>query len=416
MVTLLQTEGRPPVTIADGVAYFDGYTNSDPDVVHVLEEADDRSQAAGILLGIGARATRQASVSLETAIVERRFEGLVSRFDQQLQGTIRAIVEAQDGLLDEEDGALTAALSEWRKGVTADFQAAFDPTSKTSAIGKIDQVIAEATQRLERKVRETVDPGAPDSPMARATKAITETVKDQAREILRQLQDVAVAVAASAARAEVEAKTTRKGFRYEDVIQARLERIAAVHGDLVEPTARTTGSAGTQKGDHCVHISEEDTGGLDVRVVFESKDTGLSLPKSMAEVDKAMKNHDATAGVLVFAQQDLAPTDLPFTWWGNRAIVVVEGDDPEPRSLHLAYAWARWVARRSVSAEGSEIDFSRVEAALGAARRALARHQSIKACHSASRKKIQEAADHVADLVDEVDQALTELWDAVKAA
>lgn len=417
MVAQLHPDSIPtPVAVTDGVAHFDGYSNADPDVVRVLGEAEDASQAADILLGIGARATRQASVSLETAIVERRFEGLAGRFDQQLQGAVAAITEAADGLLDEEDGALTSILTELRGGISSALDTVFDADSKTSAIGKIDQVLADAVERLERKVRETVDPGAPDSPMARATRIITDTVKDKSDAILGQLKEVTVALAATAARAEVEAKTTGKGFRYEDVIQAQLERIAIVYGDLAEHTGRMTGVSGTQNGDHCVHLAEEDACGVDLRVVFESKDKAMTMPKVMAEIDKAMTNHAAAAGVMVFAGQDLAPAEVPFTWFGNRAIVVVDGQDPDSRALHLAYAWARWVARRSVSAEDSSVDLVKVEAALGAARRALAKHQSIKACHSAARKKIEEGAGHVADLIDEVDRALTDLWDAIRPA
>jgi hypothetical protein len=415
MVTQLHSGSNleAPVVVTGGIAHFDGYANGDPDVVRVLEEADDIAQAADLLLGIGARATRQASVSLETAIVERRFEGMAGRLDEQLQGAVEAIEEVADGLLDDEDGALTVILSDLRRGITGALDSAFDPESKTSAIGKIDQIMADAVDRLTRKVRETLDPGALDSPMARATRLITDTVKEQSDAILVQLKDVAVAVAVGAARAEVEAKTTGKGFRYEDAVQAWLERIAAVHGDLAEHTGHTSGAAGTQNGDHCVSLAAEDTCGIDVRIVFESKDKAMTMPKAMAEIDKAMKNHQATAGVLVFAGQNLAPTGLPFAWWGNRAIVVAEDEEPDGRALHLAYAWARWVARRSVSAEDSGVDLVRVEAALAAARRALAKHQSIKACHSAARKKIEEGAQHVADMVDDLDVAIVELWEAV---
>lgn len=414
MVTQLHPESNPAsVAVTEGVAYFDGYTNADPDVVRVLEEADSASDAADILLGIGARATRQASISLDTAIVERRFDGLAGRLDQQLQEAVAAMSEATEGLLDQEDGALPAILADLRRGVSSTLETVFDADSKTSAIGKIDQAMGDAIERLERKVRQTVDPGAPDSPMARATKAITDTVKEQSGAILDQLKDVALAVAANSARAQMEAKTTGKGFRYEDLVQAQLERIATVHGDLAEHTGRSTGAAGTQSGDHCVHLAEDDTCGLDLRIVFESKDKAMTMPKAMAEIDKAMKNHEAVAGVLVFAHQDAAPTDMPFTWWGNRAIVVMENEDPDPRALHLAYAWARWVARRSAAAADSAVDLVRVEAALGTARRALARHQAIKACHSVARKKIDEGTSHVADLVTEVDEALSELWGAV---
>jgi hypothetical protein len=161
-----------------------------------------------------------------------------------------------------------------------------------------------------------------------------------------------------------------------------------------------------------VKVCADDTGGMDASFVLEAKDRRLSLPKTLQELDAALANHGALAAVAVFSSQEMAPTTVPFQWWGNKAIVVVDKDGCDPRALHLAYAWARWVVRRSISADdGTELDLGRVEAALTAARRALARHQSVKACHSAAKKKIDEGAVHVADLVDEVDEALKVLWD-----
>jgi len=151
---------------------------------------------------------------------------------------------------------------------------------------------------------------------------------------------------------------------------------------------------------------------LNASFVLEAKDRKLSLSKTLQELDAALANHGALAAVAVFSSQEVAPMTVPFQWWGNKAIVIVDKDDTDPGAMHLAYVWARWVARRSISADAeTEVDLGRVEAALTAARRALARHQSVKACHSAAKKKIEEGAIHVADLVDEVDEALKVLWD-----
>jgi hypothetical protein len=191
-----------------------------------------------------------------------------------------------------------------------------------------------------------------------------------------------------------------------------LRRDRLAHGDLVEYVGRSIGAAGTQRGDHLVKVCAEDTCGMDASFVLEAKDRKLSLSKTLQELDAAVANHGAFAAVAVFSSQEVAPTTVPFQWWGNKAIVVVDKDDTDLRALHLAYAWARWIVRRSISADAeTEVDLGRVEAALTAARRALARHQSVKACHSAAKKKIEEGGIHVADLVDEVDEGLKVLWD-----
>jgi hypothetical protein len=55
------------------------------------------------------------------------------------------------------------------------------------------------------------------------------------------------------------------------------------------------------------------------------------------------------------------------------------------------------------------VDIGEIEAAITRARSAITKHQAIKSCHSSIRKKADEAGQHVASLVDEVDQSLREL-------
>lgn len=412
VVTRMQDSYRPAVVLADGVVHIDGFLETDPDVVRAVGDATDPEAATHKLLQIGARATLSASVSIETSIVEHRFDGMANRFDQQLGKIVGSINETAEQLLGEDDGALAKILTDLRKDITVALDGTFDEDSKTSAIGKIDRVITEAVEQLDRRVRQTLDPHAADSPMAKTKRELIEVVKEQTGAILAEVKDISLAMVGHAARADVETRTTAKGFAYEDLVQADLGRVAAIHGDLVEHVGRSIGAAGTQRGDHLVRVCAEDTCGMDASFVLEAKDRKLSLSKTMQELDAALANHGALAAVAVFSSQGVAPTTVPFQWWGNKAIVVVDKDGADPRALHLAYAWARWVVRRSISAdEETELDLGRVEAALTAARRALARHQTVKACHSAARKKIEESALHVADLVDEVDEALKVLWD-----
>jgi hypothetical protein len=145
--------------------------------------------------------------------------------------------------------------------------------------------------------------------------------------------------------------------------------------------------------------------------VLESKDRKLSMTKTMEELDKALGNHAASAGVAVFSRQELAPSPLPFTWTGNRAILVYDKEDPEEQALQLAYAWARWMCRRDLTSDANDLDIGRVEAALTKARQALLRHQSARSCFSAATKKIEEGTTHVSSLVEEVREAIAELWD-----
>jgi hypothetical protein len=150
--------------------------------------------------------------------------------------------------------------------------------------------------------------------------------------------------------------------------------------------------------------------------VLEAKDQKLSMTKTLAELDAALANHEASAAIAVFAGEHLSPVGLPFWYSGNRAVLVFDKADPDPKALQLAYEWARWISRRTVHDTGDSFDVADIHAGVDRVRQALKRHQAIKACHSTIKNKADEARGHVADLVTEVDHAMSELLDLVSQA
>src|SRR5439155_2812734 len=136
----------------------------------------------------------------------------------------------------------------------------------------------------------------------------------------------------------------------------------------------------------------------------------LNMRKTMAELDEALCNRDALAAIAVFRSQDQAPTSVPFQHYDDKAIVVFDPDDEDDAALRLAYMWARWTVRKGLTAsEEAEVDLERVYCLLGDAARALERHTAIKRFHTQARKSIDQAADQVRDLVDEVHESLEAL-------
>jgi hypothetical protein len=150
-------------------------------------------------------------------------------------------------------------------------------------------------------------PTHPAAPFGKAKREILETVKEVARAQGKQLQELAIIVAASKTRTQVIELTAIKGFSYEDMLQSAVASIASVHGDIAEQVGRTSGLSGTQKGDHLVTINAEDTCGEETRFVIECKDRRLSMSKTMDELGKAMDNHGAQAAIAVFSRDQHAP-------------------------------------------------------------------------------------------------------------
>ncbi|MBO0831886.1 MAG: hypothetical protein J2P28_01115 [Actinobacteria bacterium] len=317
----------------------------------VVAAAADPVEAAQTICRVGGQAVELAGPNLDAQVVGQAFDGLVRNFDSLLGAT-------------------------------------FDADSRSSVIAKIV---------------DAVDPDKPDSPGGKGT-----------RQILDAIKEVLIAVTDSKARAQVTELTAIKGFAYEDVVDAGLAPIVFMHGDILERVAKTTGLAGSQKGDHLITISAEDTCGLEARILYESKDRDLSMTKTMNELSAGMVNHGAQAAVAVFSRTEHAPREVrqfPFWWSGNRAVVIYDKDcpDEDALALRLSYEWARWVCRRDLTVDGSKIDSGRVEALLTRTRQALARQKSARACFTQAKNQIDEGERHVADLVDDVRAAIDDL-------
>jgi hypothetical protein len=392
------------------VVQITNFVDSDPEVVRITGEADDAEAAAHALLRIGAQAARIASTDLDTEVVERRFAGMVHGFDATVSKAVAGITGAAEQFFDEDSGTLPRVIA----GMTRDLEVllgdTFNADSKTSVIAKVEQAMTEAAHQVVAQVRSTFNLDQPDSPLARTKRELAEVVRNEVGAVAKEVRDVGLALAAKAAVAEVGGRLTAKGASFEELIAAGVDQIAAIHGDIAERVGMTAGASGTRKGDHLVTICHDDTCGLGARFVLEAKDRGLSMSKTMGELDAAMQNHDASAAIAVFARAELAPITLTFWHSGNRAILVYDKECPDPRALQLAYEWARWVARRSLALDAeASVDVADVEASVTRTRQALDKHQAVKACHSAIRKKAEEAGAHVAGLVDEVDRAMRDL-------
>lgn len=197
------------------------------------------------------------------------------------------------------------------------------------------------------------------------------------------------------------------GFTFEDKVHAALGALATRHGDLAEHVGRTSGETGALTGDEVVSLNPADTAGREVRVVFESKNRKLGLRKVLDELDRAIANRGAAAGVAVFAGWEKAPTAVPFHYYGNRAVVVFDSDIADDRTLELAYMWARWEARKLVSESTDAVDMVRVGSAIDDAKRALARAATVRRYHSTAKRSIESAGTELSGLIDDVETALT---------
>lgn len=404
------TNGSVPgaVTQGDALVLHD-FRECDPEVVQLVREADDTEAAIHNCLQVGARAINLAQVSMDAELVEHAFEDMTTTFERNVKDAVEQVNEASTGLLDQEDGDLVTVLNGWREQVDRQLGDHFDPDSKSSVIGKLEAVFEQASVAQAEAIKRLMNPDDEHSLMGRYRAEIVKAVKEETGAVRRAVAEVFEKIAVRSAEANLIEKTAIKGTSYEDLIHEAAARVVAPLGDMAEQVGRAAGADGNQSGDELVTLNPEDTPGCSARYVMEQKDRKVGMNGILNELDAAISNREALAGIAVFSTRENCPAASAFTYRGNRAIIVFDKDDQDATALQLACMWARWVVRRQLADHEPGINPDRVAHLVDDAARALDRMTHIRRCHSSAKKKIDEANSQATGLVDDVATALDAL-------
>lgn len=385
---------------------------TDPDTIAFVGSSDDPELALVRCVEMGARVLRLANATVDTQVVEHRFDQMTRSLDRSVDELARRIDDSAHALLDDETGELAAALRGWLADVTETLGATFDETSKKSAIAKLETLLESARSEQVAAVRRLLDPEASESPLHRWRTEIVGEVRDRGEALERLLNDLAFRLGVGQGEAETIEKTAIKGFGFEDVVYAAVESIAAPLQDVPSQVGNDVGSAGAKVGDIVVDVDSAFARG-DARFVVECKDRSLPLKKALDELDLAMTNRDAQAGVMVFSSQEVAPGTEPFRWFDRRAIVVLDKDEVDPNALRLAYLWGRWVVTREASSTIGEVDVDRLLTVIEDAARTLKTASTVRGSHTQARKAIDQAGRQLDALLADVQASLDELESAL---
>lgn len=412
-MTLHATESSA-VLVGDDEIFVEGLRITDPDTLAFVGSSDDPEVALVRCVEMGARVLRLARATVDTQLVEHRFDRMAKSLDRSVDELARRIDDSARALLDDENGELTTALRDWLEDVTAILGETFDENSRKSALAKLERLLESARSEQVAAVRRLLDPDSGDSPLNRWRVEIVNEVRSRGEALERLLNDLSFRLGLDQGEAKAIDKTAVKGFDFEDVVYATLESIATPLQDVPAQVGNDVGSAGSKVGDIVVDVDSAFSGG-NARFVFECKDRALSLKKALDELDDAMANRDAAAAVMVFSGQDVAPGTEPFQWFDRRAIVVLDKDELDPHALRLAYLWARWVATRDVSTTSEGVDVDRLLAVIEGASRSLRTASAVRASHTQAKKAIDQAGRQLDSLLADVQSALDEIEAIIEA-
>ena len=186
----------------------------------------------------------------------------------------------------------------------------FDPESKSSVLGKFDELLSAGTTAIKRDVYDMVDPGKPESPLGRLKNEISAEFKEL-HDTVELLRTQVVGAQASARIMEL---TAIKGRKFEEIVFEPLASFVALYDDAADLVGDSIGSGGNCKGDIVVTLNDSSAvrGHVGAGYVVEVKDKRLSLREALRELELAMENRSAHAGVSSSPVRTSRP--LPLRW------------------------------------------------------------------------------------------------------
>ena len=369
---------QPHVRILGDVVAIDGLVIDDETAVRVVREREqngaDPAKTVRDAVEIGTRVLDREQAGANAEFVKTEFEKASRQVQQEFTEQARTIAQffetqfaavfgEQDGQLAKElerrfgDGsavsvqnrmreALSETLAKSREDLVRQFSASDERNPladfKTLAIQQINQAAArsDATQRA---LLEKVSGLEKHVEALRIEKAKVEELD-----------------------AEHE-RGTAKGREFEEAVAEAVDSIALTQGDVAEAVGDVKEATG-KVGDIVVAI-DACNGPARGRIVIEAKDSRLSKPRALEELDRAMAERSADFAVLVVPTDEELPAKLePLREYNGDKMVVAL--DPDAGSLPLEYAYR--IARARVLMKRSDADGIDAQAVRAAGERALA--------------------------------------------
>jgi hypothetical protein len=343
---------RPPSvrSVGDRVA-VDGLVLDDAVAVRLVHEREEaREDPVRLLLDaieIGARVLDREQAGANAEWIKAEMEKAARELDQEFVDRARSLGEELDGRLGEflsPEGVLGKSL-----------ERLFSDGSSEAVQHRVRELVAETmAQGRADLVRQfsSADDSNPLADLKRNTvTALTEAAKlqdghlralhAQLATLKQELQGLRDDREKQLELAEAEEAGTRKGRTYEEAVYEALDAIAHAHGDTAEAVGDVKEATG-KVGDVVVGI-DACAGPARGRVVFEAKNSQLSRPKALRELDEALGERNADFAVLVVPGEDKVPARmLPLREYnGDKLIVTYDPQDGSRLALEVGYALAR---------------------------------------------------------------------------
>jgi hypothetical protein len=369
---------------------------------------------------IGTRVLDTEETAVNVDYVRRELESGLGELDEKLSGTLEGGAEEMAARLAEAFGAERndSVQAQIKEIVSAETRSHREALLQTLTSEDASNPLIAMQLRIGKKVIEAEERHRAEAQLLREGHhkqaiamqgQIGELRKEIARLLEREDADERVA--------EAEAAGTRKGFTFEERVDAAIERIAGIRGDCASHTGAEGAEGGGKKGDTVVELGAAEGPSLG-RIVFESKDRqALSKKVAWDQLNAAMDARAASFGVLVVAGEEQVPSGRHALqeYEGNKMIVAVDRDEPDEFVLEVAY---RLAAARVAMARDRElvVDAIAVRDTAGEAVSMLRAAQSIRSTLTGIKTSSDKARSSLDSMVDAVEEKLNRIESLVADA
>jgi hypothetical protein len=369
------------------VTYLDAYPTPQEKILALLD-----------LIDLAVQVRSLAGSTLETENVKKSAEIVV----QSLNGTVATVLQRIDSaalkLIDPETGVIAQKLREATESINDDSNEALKSMlSPKDAASPIGQLLTSVTTALNTHVNGI------------------KTDINSVTEILNKF------IGSQDKKKELYAKSREKGGDLEEILDAIIQREAAVHGDDARYTGDTSAPSGANVGDEVITLHPSVTANSQVNIVWEAKTDmtfkdakgRLKREKLVKELNSAITNRDAVCGIFVSDTNglDLEVQPIWQEFEGNKLAIVIDVEDPDERLVRLAYLWARSYAIRSVTPEDVDYDVEAIERVINNLVSEIGTLRQLKAAHTPIKENILKAQSFVENFEEKLNDFMDELRD-----
>lgn len=410
--------------IGDHLA-IDGLVVEDECAVRLVrtreEHGDDPVKTVRDAVEIGARVLDREQAGANAEFVKTEFEKASREVQQEFTEQARTIAQFFEtqfaAVFGEQDGQLAKEL-----------ERRFGDGSAVSVQNRVREAMAETLAKSREELVRQFSASDERNPLADFKSAAVQQIHQAAqrsdatqRALLEKMSELEKQLQALRLEKEkleeVEAERERgtaKGRTFEESVADAVDTIALAQGDVAEAVGDLKEATG-KAGDVVVAI-DACNGPARGRIVIEAKDSRLSKPKALEELDRALAERSADFAVLVIPSPEHLPakTHELREYNGDKLIVAF---DPELGSLSLEVAYR--LARTRVLMKRSEadgIDAGAVSDTVERALAALTEERRIKNQLSGAKTSIDKAYGYVEDMAARVRGLLQDIDALVRPA